>query len=185
MEFGHLEEVGRARLLPQNGKLGAGLTARLLAPLRFARTQAGLLRRRASMEKDEAPPRPGSALRDKTGRRMVYGNPSFRFAQIVSASAAWALHGRCMGAAWALHGLCIGSQPAMLMRWRARRKRRRRREKTQRMTTMAACGGACRMASAPKSTQSPSPGKVVVHTGASKHACSDPGRRGLVSGSIG
>jgi hypothetical protein len=116
MEFGHLEEVGRARLLPQNGKLGAGLTARLLAPLRFARTQAGLLRRRASMEKDEAPPRPGSALRDKTGRRMVYGNPSFRFAQIVSASAAWALHGRCMGAAWALHGLCMGSASAPSLR---------------------------------------------------------------------
>jgi hypothetical protein len=44
--------------------------------------QAGLLRRRPSAEETKVPPRPASALRDVTGRRMVYGNPSFRFAEI-------------------------------------------------------------------------------------------------------
>ena len=44
--------------------------------------EAGVLRRRPSAEEETAPPRPGSALRDRSGRRMVYGNPNFRFAQI-------------------------------------------------------------------------------------------------------
>ena len=68
------------RLQPAPFALAALLRRRLLCCV-----QAGLLRRRASAEALETvPPRPGSALKDKTGRRMLYGNPSFRFAQIVS-----------------------------------------------------------------------------------------------------
>ena len=80
---------------PGRGKAGSivcrlqpapfALAALLLRRNHLCGVQAGLLRRRASAEAVETvPPRPGSALKDQTGRRMLYGNPSFRFAQIVS-----------------------------------------------------------------------------------------------------